>query len=254
GGVLVFQVAKAAPPATAAAVKKVAKRDAGLTIDPDFQLASDADAEEQVNGAPASAAPATGTPAAAAASTARPAPKVQANVAGIQKALQKLGYDPGKIDGIAGPRTAAAIKRFQKANGLAANGKVDPATQAALGKALKGAVAGANGAQVANGTTAGAKTAPTAPLNLTAWQSARQHAIDGLKGLATKIAMTKHREAAPVLKEINSIITRLLPKPLLQDIDKLEAFIRDDDAISAAEEVPPHVHTLKIREPLLKAL
>jgi hypothetical protein len=47
GGAMVFQVAKAASPAMAAAVKKVAKRDSGLTIDADFQLAGDADADEQ---------------------------------------------------------------------------------------------------------------------------------------------------------------------------------------------------------------
>jgi hypothetical protein len=66
---MVFQVAKAAPPALAAAVKKVAKRDAGLTIDPDFQLAGDADADAQDTAPPATRA---GPPAAAA--QAPPAP------------------------------------------------------------------------------------------------------------------------------------------------------------------------------------
>src|SRR5262245_13636649 len=55
-GTMLFQVAKAAPPALAAAVKKVAKRDTGLSIDPEFQLAGDADAEEQGAGAAAGAA------------------------------------------------------------------------------------------------------------------------------------------------------------------------------------------------------
>jgi hypothetical protein len=41
-GRMVFQVAKAAPAALAAALKRVAKRDTGLTIDPYFQLAGKA--------------------------------------------------------------------------------------------------------------------------------------------------------------------------------------------------------------------
>jgi hypothetical protein len=68
-------------------------------------------------------------------------------VAGNQKALQKLGFDPGKIDGIMGPHTKAAIKKFQQANALAADGIVGPKTQAALAKALAGGAPAAGGAQ-----------------------------------------------------------------------------------------------------------
>jgi len=53
GGTMVFQVVKAPPATTAAAVKKVVKRDTGLPIDPDFRLTSDAEAEE-VEGSAAS--------------------------------------------------------------------------------------------------------------------------------------------------------------------------------------------------------
>jgi hypothetical protein len=45
-GTMVFEVAKPAAPTVTAAVKRVAKRETGLTIDPEFRLASDADAEE----------------------------------------------------------------------------------------------------------------------------------------------------------------------------------------------------------------
>jgi hypothetical protein len=38
GRTMVFQVAKAVPPTLAAVIKKIAKRETGLTIDPDFQL------------------------------------------------------------------------------------------------------------------------------------------------------------------------------------------------------------------------
>lgn len=50
----------------------------------------------------------------------------------IQRALIARGYDPGPADGKAGGKTTAAIKAFQVARGLAADGKVGPNTQAAL--------------------------------------------------------------------------------------------------------------------------
>jgi membrane-bound lytic murein transglycosylase B len=40
----------------------------------------------------------------------------------LQTALQKLGYDPGKIDGVLGRGVRAAIRNYQKAHGLAADG------------------------------------------------------------------------------------------------------------------------------------
>jgi outer membrane protein OmpA-like peptidoglycan-associated protein len=80
-------------------------------------------------------------------------------VTGVQKALKKLGFDPGTIDGIMSPKTKAAIQGFQLANGLAADGIVGPETQAALAKALAGALAAKDGAAAA--TSAG--PAPAGP-------------------------------------------------------------------------------------------
>ncbi len=41
-----------------------------------------------------------------------------ADVALIQECLSKLGYDPGSIDGVAGPQTRRAFREFQIANAL----------------------------------------------------------------------------------------------------------------------------------------
>ena len=40
-------------------------------------------------------------------------------VAGTQSGLKRMGYDPGPIDGILGPRTQAAIRAYQRDHGLA---------------------------------------------------------------------------------------------------------------------------------------
>jgi peptidoglycan hydrolase-like protein with peptidoglycan-binding domain len=50
----------------------------------------------------------------------------------LQQLLIGRGYEPGPVDGIFGPRTDAAVRRFQYDNGLAADGVVGPATWAAL--------------------------------------------------------------------------------------------------------------------------
>ncbi|WP_035748934.1 peptidoglycan-binding protein [Arthrobacter sp. 35W] len=59
-----------------------------------------------------------------------------AQVAGIQAALTALGYSPGPVDGLSGPRTTAAIRQFQADQGLSADGIAGPLTRAALAAAL----------------------------------------------------------------------------------------------------------------------
>jgi hypothetical protein len=44
-------------------------------------------------------------------------------VAEIQAGLARLGYDPGPIDGIAGPRTRSAIRAYQQDHGLVVDGR-----------------------------------------------------------------------------------------------------------------------------------
>jgi N-acetylmuramoyl-L-alanine amidase len=49
-----------------------------------------------------------------------------------QSALKGLGFDPGPIDGVMGPRTARAAGAFQRAQGLPASGQLTPETLARL--------------------------------------------------------------------------------------------------------------------------
>ena len=50
-------------------------------------------------------------------------PTGRALVMEIQEELIEHGYDPGGIDGQLGPKTVAAIKAYQKAQGLWQTGK-----------------------------------------------------------------------------------------------------------------------------------
>lgn len=56
-------------------------------------------------------------------------------VRALQQKLSSLGYDAGAADGIYGSNTAAAVRRFQRAQGLTADGIAGPNTRAALARA-----------------------------------------------------------------------------------------------------------------------
>ena len=56
-----------------------------------------------------------------------------ANTIEVQKRLKKWGYYTGNVDGINGPKTIAAVKKFQKKYGLTQDGVVGPLTAAKMG-------------------------------------------------------------------------------------------------------------------------
>jgi peptidoglycan hydrolase-like protein with peptidoglycan-binding domain len=58
----------------------------------------------------------------------------RARVAGIQVALRSAGAYGATIDGIAGPLTRSATRRFQRRRGLAPDGVIGPRTLRALGR------------------------------------------------------------------------------------------------------------------------
>ena len=55
----------------------------------------------------------------------------------VQRALWGRGLDPGPVDGIFGPRTAAAVRRFQAGQGFAVTGVVAEAEYRGLGVACR---------------------------------------------------------------------------------------------------------------------
>lgn len=55
----------------------------------------------------------------------------------VQARLKKWGYYTGAVDGINGPLTKAAVKKFQKRYGLTQDGVVGPVTAAKMGLSVK---------------------------------------------------------------------------------------------------------------------
>jgi peptidoglycan hydrolase-like protein with peptidoglycan-binding domain len=83
-------------------------------------------------------------------------------VADVQKALIALGYPLPKhgVDGIRGPETVDAVKKFQGDNGLTVDGDPGPATVAKLNDILKSKPDVAS--KLTKSTTADVKAAPSA--------------------------------------------------------------------------------------------
>lgn len=67
----------------------------------------------------------------------RPLPQSKETLRHVQASLKLLGYDPGVVDGKDGPKTKAAVKKFQADKGLTVDGVAGPKTKAALEEALR---------------------------------------------------------------------------------------------------------------------
>ncbi len=116
----------------------------------------------------------------------------------VQSQLAAAGFaGVGKIDGIFGARTSAAVVAFQQSVGLPATGSVDAATAQALAAAATGSTGGGNPQSALLGLAVGARGDAVMTLQralIAAGVSVRGGA-DGAFGSGTKTALMSYQQA-----------------------------------------------------------
>src|SRR5215211_769030 len=124
-----------------------------------------------------------------------------ARVKTLQRTLRRLGWQPGPVDGLFGPRTEAAVLRFQHNARVAVDGIVGPLTSRALDRARKSPLRQGVGFAQPSGSPR-VRTLQTRMRRL----GLRPGPIDGLFGPRTKAAVVRfqHRRGLPA----NGVATR----------------------------------------------
>jgi len=122
-----------------------------------------------------------------------PSPAVasrDAGVAALQVALRARGLYAGSIDGLKGPLTSAATKRFQRQAGLAPSGLIGTNTREALGRYGRHVLGGRLLARGARGWDVAALQF------LLAWHGFPSATIDGVLGFHTDRAVRRFQRWA----------------------------------------------------------
>jgi hypothetical protein len=233
---MVFQVAKEVSGTLAATLKKIIKRDAGLAVNLEFQVAHDAESEEgesEEGQAPPVPPPSP------------PGTKPQA-VAGIEVVKKFLALKPSFDQAVArkGPDVAKLQALHERIKGL-----LDRREFAEAATALPELEALIAKAQAGGPTSEGPGRA------VVGWQAARTEATHTLRKLEALVAKTKHPIAGETVTLLEAVIKRLSGEvKTKQQAQDLAHYLEADQDVADLEETPVEGTTYSIRPALLKAL
>ena len=138
----------------------------------------------------------------------------RSNIREVQQALKDKGFDPGAVDGVNGPATRAALKKFQAQQNLTADGRLGPKTLDALGvkQAKSTTEMKMSGEQVKHGYVKGGKDIGTGSKDLATdvkHGEVGEGAVDFGKGVghgAAKIGESTGHAAKSVAKGVKNAI------------------------------------------------
>ena len=117
-------------------------------------------------------------------------PQGEPRVRALQRRLRALGLRPGPVDGLYGPRTAAAVQRLQRDSGLTVDGIVGPQTRRVLKAEAPPLVPGAG-----YGQPSGSRQVREVQRKLRALGQ-RPGPVDGIYGPRTRAAVERFQRAA----------------------------------------------------------
>jgi peptidoglycan hydrolase-like protein with peptidoglycan-binding domain/DNA invertase Pin-like site-specific DNA recombinase len=117
-------------------------------------------------------------------------PQGEPRVRALQRRLRALGLRPGPVDGLYGPRTAAAVERLQRDSGLTVDGIVGPQTRRVLKAEAPPLVPGAG-----YGQPGGSRQVREVQRKLRALGQ-RPGPVDGIYGPRTRAAIERFQRAA----------------------------------------------------------
>ena len=115
------------------------------------------------------------------------------DVAALQEALARLGFDPGRADGILGPATARALEDFQHNYGLYVDGVCGPDTLRALDLVSRQTGSGPGVSMVRELATLTGSARALADLRIVVGQ------FGGLSGLARQLVQSLRQRSATVV-------------------------------------------------------
>lgn len=102
----------------------------------------------------------------------------------VQQKLQDQGYDVGSIDGKWGPKSSAALREFQQAQGMQADGRLSHDAVTALGLDMQGSDPMATGQGQTGGDATGATDSMSSPQDATGAMDDPNRGAGGSPGTA----------------------------------------------------------------------
>ncbi len=145
----------------------------------------------------------------------------------VQDRLRAAGAYGGRLDGVWGPDSQAALERFQQRHGLQVSGRLNPATAATLGLRPAELLTPPGEATGADAAPAAAMSAPLSPVAVRNVQ-ARLRAlgfyragVDGIWGPGTQRAVERFQQGRGL--QVNGQINPATAQALGLDPNNLEA-------------------------------
>ena len=156
------------------------------------------------------------------------------DVADLQRRLGALGFSAGRVDGILGPDTAAAISALQENAGLTADGICGPDTVAVLERIPSGDSHSMEMLLERERLRSRPRLLSAAPIALAGADSLVEAAARVLRRRGAKVVVLAQRDGSAVAAAANDLDTSVLLDVQLADSQSCEAFYFETEGFTSS--------------------